>query len=99
MTQRAPTTTRPPRSADPSLKEAAELLASLGRRREAIALVESVFRERRDADTALLLTLLLLGSGSDDDSRLAHAYLRRLQWQPRSLESAPSSFASLDRRG
>ena len=91
-------TERPSIARDLALKEAAESLAAHGRRREAIVLVERVFRERRDADTALLLTLLLLGSGSADDSRLAHAYLRRLQWQPSSLESASSSFAPLDRR-
>lgn len=83
-----PTTLRPASLSDPELKEAAEFLAAHGRRREAIALVEGVFRERRDADTALLLTLLLLGSPNEEDWRLGQAYLRRLQWQPSTLESA-----------
>ena len=81
-------TERPSDARDPALKEAAESLAAHGRRREAILLVEHAFRERRDADTALLLTLLLLGSGRADDFQLAHVYLRKLQWQPSSLESA-----------
>ena len=91
-------TERPRDASDPALREAAESLAAQGRRREAIALVELVFRERRDADTALLLTLLLLGSGSADDARLGHAYLRRLQWQPRSLESVAGSTSWIDHR-
>ena len=90
-------TERPSDARDPALREAAESLAAHGRRRDAILLVEHVFRERRDADTALLLTLLLLGSGSADDSRLAHAYLRRLQWQPSTLESVASA-SSLQKR-
>jgi hypothetical protein len=76
------TTERPSDARDPMLTEAAEFLTAHGRRREAITLVERVFRERRDQDTAFLLTLLLLGSDREDDSRLAQCYLRRLQWQP-----------------
>ena len=64
------------------LAEAAEFLSMHGRLKDAIALVESAYRARRDNDTALLLTLLLLESGSEVDQKLAHAYLRRVQWQP-----------------
>lgn len=83
---------------DRELREAAEFLAAHGRLKEAIALVESAFRARRDADTAMLLTLLLLGSTDEVDLKLAHAYLRRVQWQPRSLESAPISLGQMHRR-
>ena len=68
------------RTMDPALTEAAELLASQGKRREAIALVEQALRERRDTDTTLLLITLLLCSNSRADQNLGFAYLRRLQW-------------------
>jgi len=76
-------TTEPAAAPRDELKEAAEHLAATGRRHEAIALVERVFREQRDIDTGLLLTLLLLGSDREEDLRLARAYLRRLGWQRR----------------
>ncbi|MBS2014783.1 MAG: hypothetical protein JST00_17980 [Deltaproteobacteria bacterium] len=93
-------TTRPapPEMSDRELAEAAEFLALHGRLKDAIALVESAFRARRDADTAMLLTLLLLASSEKVDLELGHAYLRRVQWQPRSLESAPTSLGQVLRR-
>jgi hypothetical protein len=65
---------------DVALTEAAELLAAQGRRREAIALVEHALRERRDANTTLLLASLLLGASSIAEQNLGFAHLRRLQW-------------------
>ncbi len=75
-----PTRVIPAMTIDPALVEAAELLASQGRRRDAIALVERALRERRDADTMVLLASLLLGAGSVREQNLAFAHLRRLQW-------------------
>jgi hypothetical protein len=66
----------------PSLDQAAELLASQGRTRDAIALVEqALFVHPRDPDALLLLTLLLLGTGSDRDRHFGMGYLRRVQWR------------------
>jgi hypothetical protein len=66
---------------DRSLASAAELLTAHGRRHDAILLVAIALRERRDADTALLLVLLLHSSGTARDRAAARHYLRRVQWQ------------------
>jgi hypothetical protein len=66
---------------DRSLTEAAELLAAHGRRHDAILFVAFALRQNRDNDTALLLVLLLLSSGTERDRAAARHYLRRVQWQ------------------
>lgn len=65
-----------------ALHEAAELLVSQGRGRQAIALVELALSQGGETGTVLLLALLLLATGRPSDSRRARAHLRTLAWRP-----------------